>query len=79
MWFGEIHRTTQDLPTSILYFMVIAKFSEEEFWISTSWTCQKINMDVMVYENGFVSIHEVHRARHIMVDATNNMKIIQFL
>ena len=76
MWFGEIHRTTQDLPTSILCLVVIAKFSEEEFWISTSWTCQKINMNVMIYENGFVSIHAAHRARHIMVDATNDMKII---
>lgn len=35
-------------------------------------------MNVIEYENGLVSISAVHRVRHIMVDATNNMKIIQF-
>ena len=49
----------------------------EDFWISISWTCQKINMNVMEYENGFVSIRAVHMAKYIMDDSTNNMKIIR--
>jgi hypothetical protein len=42
----------------------------------TSWACQKINMNVMVYEIRPVSIHTVVRARYRMIDTTNNMEII---
>jgi multisubunit Na+/H+ antiporter MnhG subunit len=74
---GKIHRTTQEgLPAFILC-LVIANFSKEELWIFTSWACQKINMAVMVYEVGPVSIHIVVRARYRVVHTTNNMIILE--